>query len=324
MGHVMSRADPSIEGWAKRTNLKESAPAPGASTSATTSPARGEDHRPINVEYTDKDGDVVSFAIEQNYLIKYVNGAKRVGPSDHSGVVTRLQYMPGNPHEVRDQHGWGSDDFPQNVVATLKVMADSVSVRNNLPTSTQAATSSLKMLRPQHLEVESKWITTGAPALMQSGGRFYHEVMIGQRVVYPQCGWVTNQFKEGPHDGNGVGDDDEGWGADGVRERFWHGGYNYVSWPRKWQDGDIIGLAIDLDAGVMQFSMNGYWVNGLLHKFDAAGRNFYPAISTEGQFAMLLPSSAWWYSPPSADYKAWADSGLFDRPQVPYVQRYAI
>ena len=33
----------------------------------------------------------------------------------------------------------------------------------------------------------------------------------------------------------GVGDDQHGWAADGVRHKFWHDGEMDVRWPREWR-----------------------------------------------------------------------------------------
>lgn len=61
----------------------------------------------------------------------------------------------------------------------------------------------------------------------------------------------------------GVGDDDYSWAVDGMRSMKWHGNTSPVSSPYahgvpygrdwKWNAGDAIGCAVDLDAGVMSF-----------------------------------------------------------------------
>ena len=83
--------------------------------------------------YTDKDGDRIAFVVEGGKLIKYVNDTRSVGGSDDGGVITELRYKPGQPADVRDQHGWGSNDFRLDDLMKLKVMADGVDVPNNLP-----------------------------------------------------------------------------------------------------------------------------------------------------------------------------------------------
>ena len=61
----------------------------------------------------------------------------------------------------------------------------------------------------------------------------------------------------------GVGDDDYSWAVDGMRSMKWHGNTSPVSSPYahgvpygrdwKWNAGDAIGCAVDLDTGVMSF-----------------------------------------------------------------------
>ena len=61
----------------------------------------------------------------------------------------------------------------------------------------------------------------------------------------------------------GVGDDEYSWAADGVRSMKWHGNTSPVSSPYahgvpyggewRWNAGDTIGCAVDLDAGVISF-----------------------------------------------------------------------
>ena len=87
------------------------------------------------IEHTDRDGDVVSFSLEGNTLIKRVNGMKQVGGGDRidrTGIVKELRYRQGHPADIRDQSGWGSDDYSLENVRNLKAMADSVKVPNNL------------------------------------------------------------------------------------------------------------------------------------------------------------------------------------------------
>ena len=57
---------------------------------------------------------------------------------------------------------------------------------------------------------------------------------------------------------DGVGDDEHSWAFDGYRKLFWHGGKN-ISWGTRWNSGDILGCALDIDSGEMHFSLNGEW-----------------------------------------------------------------
>lgn len=76
-------------------------------------------------QYRDKDGDLVKFVLnEQSQLIKYVNGKKKVGSKVGTGIVTSLKIRAaGNKFDVRDQHGWGSKDYPHTVVEKLRMWA---------------------------------------------------------------------------------------------------------------------------------------------------------------------------------------------------------
>mmetsp|Transcript_12047 Transcript_12047/g.16699 ORF Transcript_12047/g.16699 Transcript_12047/m.16699 type:complete len:208 (+) Transcript_12047:433-1056(+) len=67
---------------------------------------------PSYVEFYDADDDLVKFAVENNNIIKYVNGRKKVGDgkADTSGIVTKLivcdSLLEGYKN-VFDQEEWG-------------------------------------------------------------------------------------------------------------------------------------------------------------------------------------------------------------------------
>jgi len=101
-----------------------------------------------------------------------------------------------------------------------------------------AALSGLTPLRPQQVPPLTEWLTAGAKAQMRRRGRCYHEVELGedfQISCYPQVGWVTDRFAEGHANGQGVGDDQHGWAADGARGMRWHKGPKEARWPRAWR-----------------------------------------------------------------------------------------
>jgi hypothetical protein len=179
------------------------------------------------------------------------------------------------------------------------------------------APSDLTPLRPQTIPTIGTWLTTGAKRLMRTTGRLYHEVELGgdfSDIADPQMGWLTDQFVEKDYDCNGVGDDTEGWAADGVRQKQWHNGPADAAWPRCWRGRDVIGFAVDVDAGQLEFSLNGEWVKNAQMTFQAAGRSVFPAVSTKGRFTMNIPKGSWQFTPPSPDYQAWAEEGVYTRP----------
>eukprot|EP00929_Paragymnodinium_shiwhaense_P031970 TRINITY_DN1779_c0_g3_i1.p1 TRINITY_DN1779_c0_g3~~TRINITY_DN1779_c0_g3_i1.p1 ORF type:complete len:1004 (+),score=229.06 TRINITY_DN1779_c0_g3_i1:16-3027(+) len=180
------------------------------------------------------------------------------------------------------------------------------------------AQSNLKPLRPQSIPSISTWLTAGAKDLTRRSGRFYHEVELGadfSEVADPQLGWLTDNFVEKDYDCSGVGDDIEGWAVDGIRQKRWHNGPLDGAWPRKWRGHDVIGFAIDLDAGRMLFSLNGDWVDSLQMTFEAPhDQGFFPAVSTKGHFVMHIPRKTWQFAAPDSSYEAWAEDGLYMRP----------
>lgn len=54
-----------------------------------------------------------------------------------------------------------------------------------------------------------------------------------------------------------MGDDDQSWAYDGLRERRWHKGW--AEYGRKWKDGDVVSCTLDLDSTPvsMAFYLNG-------------------------------------------------------------------
>jgi len=176
--------------------------------------------------------------------------------------------------------------------------------------------SDLDPMRPQTIPGVATWFTTGAKTLMRQTGRFYHEIQLDDDFFddAPQLGFLTDRFTEQDFDGNGVGDDVEGWAADGVRHLKWHNGQAAAAWPRRWLGGDVIGFAIDIEAGQLMFSLNGEWADAAAMTFEAQGRAFFPAASMKGQFEMHIPSAAWHFAPPDEGYQSWAESGVYTRP----------
>lgn len=179
--------------------------------------------------------------------------------------------------------------------------------------------SDVKPIRPQVIPSIETWLTAGAKDLKRSSGKFYHEVKLGaiapSRCV--QLGWLTDRFTEGPFDGEGVGDDEHGWAVDGLHHKKWHNGEESAPWFRDWMAGDVIGLAIDIDGGRMQFSLNGAWEEDAEMSFQSSNCSLFPAVSMEGLYTMHIPQTTWQFSPPSDAFQAWCDSGLFTRPLRP-------
>lgn len=77
-----------------------------------------------------------------------------------------------------------------------------------------------------------------------------------------RIGWALPTFCPSSRDAE-VGDDEFSWACDGYRAMKWHDTISPASSPHahsvpygndlRWRSGDVIGCAVDLDAGVMSF-----------------------------------------------------------------------
>jgi hypothetical protein len=83
-----------------------------------------------------------------------------------------------------------------------------------------------------------------------SGGAAYYELHVAQMGETTQWGFCTEAFKgQGAENvdlvDGGIEDDESSWGIDGHRLLKWHEDSSSFG-GRKWQNGDVIGLACDL------------------------------------------------------------------------------
>jgi len=92
-------------------------------------------------------------------------------------------------------------------------------------------------------------------------GKWYWEVTIVEPSPCPQLGVVASNANL-VKDMNGVGDDPRGWGVDGTRRTTWDAGSsrrwnNNPQFESRWNEGDVIGFALDVTEGSMKISKNG-------------------------------------------------------------------
>jgi hypothetical protein len=86
------------------------------------------------------------------------------------------------------------------------------------------------------------------------------ELLSMQPPCYPQFGFAGASFAL--YQGHqGVGDDAISWAVDGERGLCWHAGKQALAGP-KWKRGDVIGLAVNLEAGTLHVSVNGEYPEG--------------------------------------------------------------
>lgn len=256
--------------------------------------------------------------------------------TDLASLASFIQHQPSSSWQVSHSSRGSADNETASVqAAEVGLEAGEHPSHPAVAEALGFAGGDLTPLRPNAIPNVREWLTAGARHLMRRRGRFYHEVKLCDcsARLPAQVGWLTDQFQAGSYASFagdspgvllGVGDDTHGWAIDGSRHAKWHGGEREdAKWPRDWRTGDVIGCAIDLDASVMQFSLNGEWLPNAQIHFDAMGRAIFPAVSAHGFFRMHIPEDVWHFLPPSDGFLAWASSGMFARP-IPVASRYMV
>eukprot|EP00038_Savillea_parva_P017468 m.20421 g.20421 ORF g.20421 m.20421 type:complete len:748 (-) comp3789_c0_seq1:1612-3855(-) len=112
----------------------------------------------------------------------------------------------------------------------------------------------------------------------RGGGFWYYEATVLTSGIM-QIGWATDRCAYQSEDGIGIGDDVHSYAYDGCRGLLWHGPRHYAHGQR-WKPGDVLGSLLDLNRGLIYFSLNGHVLPKMLRVSPSAmGENFYPAAS---------------------------------------------
>merc|ERR1712039_826433 len=79
----------------------------------------------------------------------------------------------------------------------------------------------------------------------------------------------------------------------------WHNG-THTDWNcnEVWSEGDVIGCAIDIEAGQMYFARNGTWETAPVFCFAGNNLAFFPAVSMRGNFKFNFTEEAFRFRPP--------------------------
>lgn len=134
-------------------------------------------------------------------------------------------------------------------------------------------------------------------------GAWVYEVGVPKGEV-AQIGWIVPEYCADSDRGDGVGDVDGGWGFDGVRQLFWHGGS--TPWGENWTESETVGIAVRVDASAgtvaFEFFLDGRSLGIIppeLTMSPPASRGpFFPALSCTLQSLMdgdfeWMSSSDW-------------------------------
>jgi len=155
--------------------------------------------------------------------------------------------------------------------------------------------------------------TVGAPDLFTESGVLYYELEIVKRGDcgnYPQFGFA---LKDGidtcdTYTDIGVGDNKTSWGVDGDRSCKWFDGSTQC-WTGEWDTGDVIGLAANIEKGLIAVSKNGNWTAdgfGLAFEDETIKQGVYPCFTAstytlklgfdEASFKFEPPAESVWSS----------------------------
>ena len=143
------------------------------------------------------------------------------------------------------------------------------------------------------------------------GRKAYYEIEIVQGGDQYQYGFASAAFQRVLwHSDDGVGDDGASWAVDGARQLIWHEGRE-PGYPCKWKEGDVVGLACDLESMQMLVSVNGSFEAPNGHVFDLArervGNGLFAAFTgSKGKVRYNLGEAAWRYQPPGAGFVAFS------------------
>eukprot|EP01062_Namystynia_karyoxenos_P067480 TRINITY_DN6144_c0_g2_i1.p1 TRINITY_DN6144_c0_g2~~TRINITY_DN6144_c0_g2_i1.p1 ORF type:complete len:2681 (+),score=723.60 TRINITY_DN6144_c0_g2_i1:101-8143(+) len=129
----------------------------------------------------------------------------------------------------------------------------------------------------------TEWTTVGIPDVAVSAGKVMWEFTVFHSSSSLQVGWAATDFERATgYSQTGCGDDDRSWAVDGRRRQRFHGDSSGKPWTVSWVDGDVVGVAADLEAGALWFARNGEW--GKEYDISTSGwadsgRGLYPCFS---------------------------------------------
>jgi len=102
--------------------------------------------------------------------------------------------------------------------------------------------------------------SVAAKDLLLKSGKWYYEVTLLTSGLM-QIGWCDASFTGDSNNGEGVGDDSHSYAYDGFRRKSWHN-QSTANFGDRWNAGDVVCCAVDMDAGIIQYALNGQWKAG--------------------------------------------------------------
>jgi len=171
-----------------------------------------------------------------------------------------------------------------------------------------------------HVDVNERTVAfTGSFATVRSaqrcqlGGKGYYEMEILEikELSRHRYGFATASFERVlAASDKGLGDNNQSWAVNGMAQVAMHNTEKEYKCD-KWKNGDVIGLACDLEKMQMHVSVNGSFAapNGVVFELapDAVRDGLFAALAgSSGKVRFNLGESAFRHAPPAADFQAYA------------------
>ena len=163
------------------------------------------------------------------------------------------------------------------------------------------------------VDFESSKFSTFAGTCLLHKGKFYYEIEVITMGKCTKFGWATSNFaRASGHCSKGVGDDTHSWGIDGdcVR-RLWGSDRSVLSvaaedeFGSALKDGDILGLAIDLELRMISVSLNSHLVAFFVGIKLPRAAGVFPAISSQsGVYKINFGDRKFAGNPPDSSYSS--------------------
>jgi len=119
------------------------------------------------------------------------------------------------------------------------------------------------------------------------GGKWYYEAKL---LTYGQMriGWCTDKCAIVTNTYTGIGNDNESWAFDGSCQKAWFGtNSNNDRYGEYWNNGDVIGTILDLEAKTISFYRNGKDM-GIAFSNVTIGDGLFPAASLQKKQKLLF------------------------------------
>jgi hypothetical protein len=132
--------------------------------------------------------------------------------------------------------------------------------------------------------------TIRGPAFLRESCFGYYEVEIIKTGTLPKIGFAMPSFASNMECLNqGVGDDEHGWGWDGIRKCFWYDYQKTSDQAICWKDGDVVGFMCNFTSDELVLFKNGVKIHShpLASKSRAAPDVVFAAVTCNGSTLKL-------------------------------------